>query len=162
MANHGGNGEYPAEKAPNPFADDLPDTPFSNDPYASPHSSGYNPEVAGHYDSVVPHRGGVLLSLGIAGALLSGIGLVAILFCVPLNIFSLVFSVPAWMMAKHDLRGMAVGAIDPEGRGRTRTGYALGMLGVGLTMLSVVMVIGIFAGNAGTQAMFEFRSWLGW
>jgi len=61
---------------------------------------------------VKPHRGVVVLVLGILG----------IVVCFICGIF-------AWVMGKNDLREMDAGIMDPAGRGITKAGKICGMIG---------------------------------
>ncbi len=60
-----------------------------------------------------PHRGGVVLTLGILGLVL----------CVICGII-------AWVMGKNDLREIDAGTMDPAGRGLTNAGKICGMISV--------------------------------
>ncbi len=60
-----------------------------------------------------PHRGGMVLTLGI-------VGIACCLIC----------GIIAWVMGKNDLREMDAGAMDPAGRGMTQAGKICGMIGV--------------------------------
>jgi hypothetical protein len=72
-----------------------------------------------------PHRGGLLLALGILSYVLCGI-------------FT---AIPAWIMGHSDLKEMEAGLMDPSGRGLTQAGKILGMIHCILWM--VAMAIGI-------------------
>ena len=82
-----------------------------------------------------PHRGGVILALGI-------LGLVACFIC---GIF-------AWIMGKNDLWEMDTGRMDPSGRGLTQAGRICGIVSVILPIavicLWLLMAILIGAGSA--------------
>jgi len=83
-----------------------------------------------------PHRGGVVLALGI-------LGIVVCFIC----------GIIAWVMGNNDLRDMAAGTMDPAGRGLTQAGKICGMIGVILTISVLVIylliaVIGVGAGVA--------------
>jgi len=87
-----------------------------------------------------PHRGVLILILGILSFVLCGI-------------FS---AIPAWVMGSGDLKQMDAGAMDPAGRGMTQAGKILGMIVVILTILGVVvfvalMALGLLAGAAGQR-----------
>ena len=76
-----------------------------------------------------PHRGGVVLALGILG----------IVVCFILGII-------AWVMGKNDLTEMDAGTMDPTGRGLTKAGTICGMVsvilaivGFGIWLLMVVL-----------------------
>lgn len=68
-----------------------------------------------------PHRGAVVLVLGI-------LGIAACFIC----------GIIAWVMGNNDLRQMDAGIMDPSGRGLTQAGKICGMV-------SVILVIAIFA-----------------
>ncbi len=83
-----------------------------------------------------PHRGGVVLALGI-------LGIVVCFIC----------GIIAWVMGNNDLREMAAGTMDPAGRGLTQAGKICGMIGVILTIAVLgiyllIVVIGVGAGAA--------------
>ncbi len=67
-----------------------------------------------------PHRGGVVLTLGLLG------------FCCGL------LGVFAWVMGRTDLREMREGRMDPSGRGTTQAGQILGII---TTLLWAVRVV---------------------
>lgn len=75
------------------------------------------------------HRGVLILVFGILGLVLCQ-----------------VFSIVAWVMGKTDLAEMDAGRMDPEGRGLTKAGQILGIIGtllfaVGLLFALVVVII---------------------
>jgi len=88
-----------------------------------------------------PHRGVVVLVLGILGLVL----------CVICGII-------AWVMGNSDLREMDAGRMDPTGRGLTQAGKICGMISVilnivviGIWLVMVVIIgIGAAAGAAGS------------
>lgn len=71
-----------------------------------------------------PHRGAVVLVLGILG----------IVFCV-------ICGIVAWVMGNEDLRQMDSGQMDPSGRSTTQAGRILGIVSVALA--AFVAVIGV-------------------
>jgi uncharacterized membrane protein YidH (DUF202 family) len=83
--------------------------------------------------------GGVLLRLAVveagepAGQLLSGCCLALLAGYVGLGI-------AAWLMAASDLRWMAVGRMDPAGRGKTRAGRLIAMF-----VVIATVVVGVCA-----------------
>ena len=79
-----------------------------------------------------PHRGGLILTLGI-------ISLVA---CGPVGI-------AAWAMGSSDLQAMRRGTMDPEGRGNTQVGYVLGIVACAFLALGALIFCGMFALIAG-------------
>jgi len=82
-----------------------------------------------------PHRGGVILALGI-------LGLVVCVIC----------GIIAWVMGNNDLREMGAGMMDPSGRGLTQAGKICGMISVLLPLIVIciwlLMVFVIGAGAA--------------
>ncbi len=71
-----------------------------------------------------PHRGGLILALGILG----------LLVCFICGIF-------AWMMGNQDEKMMNAGVMDPTGRGMTQAGKILGLISVILACLGLVIAI---------------------
>jgi hypothetical protein len=81
--------------------------------------------------NVAPHRGGLILALGI-------IGLVA---CAPAGIF-------AWIMGKNDMKAMDAGSMDSTGRGSTQAGMICGIIATVLMGLALIgMLIAIAVGG---------------
>ena len=81
-----------------------------------------------------PHRGTLVLVLGILGLVLCGI-------------FT---GIPAWIMGSGDLKEIDAGTMDPSGRGITQAGKILGMVSCALTALAVVFwVVIVILGVAG-------------
>lgn len=73
------------------------------------------------YAYVKPHRGAVILTLGILGFFCSGIaGLIALI------------------LGTHDLREMKAGVMDPSGQGLTQAGAILGILCTALAMCGLL------------------------
>ena len=70
-----------------------------------------------------PHRGTLILVLGILG----------LVVCGPLGI-------AAWIMGNTDIKEMAAGTMDPSGRSNTSAGRICGMIA------SILMVIGVLGG----------------
>jgi hypothetical protein len=106
----------------------------------------------------VPHRGGLLLTLGI-GSIVAGVisvpaefGLGLCTLCCPLGVFAMAAAgvimviglgcgIPAVFMAQSDLRMMEEGTRDPDGRGLTRGGWICAVIGIVLNVLSVVVSV---------------------
>jgi hypothetical protein len=76
-----------------------------------------------------PHRGVLILVLGILG--LVGCG-----------IFT---AIPAWVMGSSDLNSMAAGTMDPSGRSLTNAGRICGMIATILAIVAVAVVIVLMA-----------------
>jgi len=75
-----------------------------------------------------PHRGGLILALGIIGFFIPCIGFA--------------FGIAAWVMANSDLQAMNAGQMDPTGRSLTQAGMVLGILEVLVGCGCVSMSIG--------------------
>jgi len=75
-----------------------------------------------HYDE--PHRGGMMLALGIIG----------LVVCPIVGIF-------AWVMSANDLRAMDEGRMDPEGKQFTQVGKILGLVASILFALQMALVL---------------------
>lgn len=82
--------------------------------------------------SLQPHRGALILTLGILG----------LLVCAP-------FGIAAWIMGANDLRDMKAGRMDSSGRGMTQAGYILGIIATVFFFISVFMIMLIFIARAG-------------
>jgi hypothetical protein len=72
-----------------------------------------------------PHRGTLILVLGILSLVVCGI-------------FT---GIPAWVMGSSDLKEMDAGTMDPSGRGTTQAGKILGIIATVLMILSVIGAI---------------------
>lgn len=102
----------------------------------SPHQQAYPQPSRGYY---APHRGGLILTLGILS-----------FFC---NFF-LIPSILAWVLGSSDLKEMKAGRMDPSGQGITTAGMVLGIIATSLVILVilfyvVIFIIGISAAAAG-------------
>lgn len=86
-----------------------------------------------------PHRGTLILILGI----------LSLIICQPVGI-------AAWIMGNADLKQIAAGTMDPEGKSLTQIGKILGIIAVVLMVIGVVVgilvtVVGIGAAAAGAH-----------
>jgi hypothetical protein len=86
---------------------------------------------------VKPHRGTLILVLGILSFVACGI----------------ITGIPAWIMGNADLKEMRAGTMDREGESLTNIGRILGMVSVVLTVLSVCIWGIIFAVGGGAAFM---------
>lgn len=94
---------------------------------------------------LVPHRGTVILILGIAGLVIDLFGP----FCCGIpSIVGCICGIIAWVMANKDLKEMAAGAMDLSGRGMTQAGKVCGIISVilGIVMLLISLLILILIG----------------
>ena len=74
-----------------------------------------------------PHRGTLILVLGILGLILCGV-------------FT---AIPAWIMGSGDLKQIDAGTMDPAGRGLTNAGRILGIIGTILGILGLLVLIAV-------------------
>lgn len=74
-----------------------------------------------------PHRGTLILVLGILG----------LVVCGPL-------AIAAWIMGSSDLKEMDAGTMDPGGRGNTNAGKICGIIGTILLVLGLLAVVAFF------------------
>jgi hypothetical protein len=79
----------------------------------------------------LPDRGGLILSLGIAGLICSVLSYCAVIG-VPL-------SITAWVMGQQDLWRMRDGLMDPRGKGTTTAGMVCGIVGSIFGLLAFVL-----------------------
>lgn len=83
-----------------------------------------------------PHRGGLILGLGIASVASAGI---APAFSGCTGLVALPLGITAWVLGSIDLKRMRAGQMDPQGLGLTQAGWICGIIG---TLLSVFCVVG--------------------
>ncbi|MHC4172746.1 MAG: DUF4190 domain-containing protein [Planctomycetota bacterium] len=81
-------------------------------------------EAQAPVQSLAPHRGVLILVLGI-------LGIVCCFIC----------GIIAWVMGNNDLREIDAGRMDPTGRGLTQAGKICGMVGVILAIVGIVMQV---------------------
>jgi len=82
-----------------------------------------------------PHRGVLILVLGILGFVLCGI-------------FA---SIPAWVLGNSDLKAMQAGRMDPSGQGLTQAGKICGIIATVLNFIGVAFILAAMAlGAVGT------------
>ena len=117
-----------------PATDFFPGIPTAPGPAPTPSPTTYPWSVqqvsemsGGGAGYVHPHRGGLILILGLLG------------FIMTCPIFSLM----AWVMGSHDLAEMRAGRMDKSGEGLTQVGRVLGMI-LSLLWIFVAVVFGLF------------------
>jgi predicted Zn finger-like uncharacterized protein len=81
-----------------------------------------------------PHRGALVLVLGIIG--------LVVLMCGLLGFIGLPFAISAWVMGNKDLAQMRAGTMDPEGQGLTQAGRICGIVG---TVIDSLLGLGCVA-----------------
>ena len=85
-----------------------------------------------------PHRGTLILVLGILG----------LLCCV-------VCGIVAWVLGNQDMKDMAAGTMDPSGLGMTKAGKILGIISVVINVLYAFFYILIIVGMVAMPAAFQ-------
>src|SRR5262249_52274747 len=77
-----------------------------------------------------PHRGGLVLTMGIVSLVV-----ISMMWCAPLGIIP---GIVAWILGHIDLRKMKAGQMDPEGHGSTQAGYVCGIIGTAVNGLMLL------------------------
>lgn len=114
----------------NPFgtANPFSESSVQQNPYSMPAYGGMPQQFSRHYK---PHRGVLILVLGILGLSVCGL-----------------LGFAAAFMGLADLREINAGRMDPSGKGLTIAGMVMGWIAVGIMALSLLFVmIAIVAGN---------------
>ena len=101
---------------------------------ASPADEG-PPAYQPRYTTALPHRGTFIAWLGSAGFAASWLLLLAfsprwVLLGVAASFLGVALSLAAAILGYHDLKGMSLGAVDPEGREGTLLGFRLAIAGI--------------------------------
>ena len=85
------------------------------------------PPVASIQPPLKPHRGSLVLVLGIVGLAMVLPGL---LFCGIGTVIAFICGVIAWVMGHKDMKEMDAGRMDPAARGLTKAGKICGIISV--------------------------------
>ena len=97
-----------------------------SNPYQSPHPvANPLPQRVEGFDTQ-PHRGPLILSLGILGLCMAPFACVV---CVPPLLVSMSMSITAWVLGHLDLNTIRRGAMDPSGESATQIGAWFGIAG---------------------------------
>jgi hypothetical protein len=105
----------------------------------------------------LPHRGGLLLTLGILSICASPVVVCCGVFGVVPAAAGLVLGILAWAIGRADLAKMDAGTMDDEGRGSTQGGMICGIIGTVLNALGVVVAIGLLVFVIGMSAASNQR-----
>ena len=97
--------------------------PLEENPYQAS-----NAALAGHRYQM-PHRGGLILTLGI-------LGLVCNLMCIP--------GIMAWVMGRSDLAKIRAGMMDRDGEGLTQAGMIMGIIGTCFVIAVILLYVAMF------------------
>ena len=77
------------------------------------------------HNNLEPHRGTLILVLGILSLVMCGF-------------FT---GIPAWIMGRNDLRKIKSGLMEPEGEGSTKGGMICGIICCIISLLSIIGII---------------------
>lgn len=84
-----------------------------------------------------PHRGTLVMTLGIVSVCVAGCGMLAVI--------GLPMAIAAWVMGRRDLKKMEANIMDPRGEGFTRAGWILGIVGTIIDTLYGLVCLGYIA-----------------
>ena len=87
-----------------------------------------------------PHRGSLILSLGISGIASTGASL---LCCQVFGLVGLGVGIAAWIMGSNDIKAMDAGQMEPSGRDSTQAGRICGIVGAGLPVVALLISIAL-------------------
>lgn len=105
---------------------------------------GAQPPGFGGFAGMQPHRGGLILGLGVGGLgswLVGCVGGTALPPCGLLGLVGLGLGIAAWVMGASDMRAMREGRMDPTGLGNTKAGKICGMITVILVAIGVLITV---------------------
>lgn len=100
-----------------------------------------------------PHRGGLILTLGILSIVTGAVAMpLACLVVVPLvaDVIGLALGISAWVLGGQDLARMRRGLLDPDGRATTQAGRVCGIIGTVLNLLFLITcggLVGLYMGG---------------
>jgi LSD1 subclass zinc finger protein len=83
---------------------------------------------------LAPHRGGLILGMGIGSLVFGALGVGCCLF----SSIGIPLGVASWIMGQGDLRKIDAGTMDPDGRGSTKGGYICGIIGCALGIVGLI------------------------
>jgi hypothetical protein len=83
-----------------------------------------------------PHRGGLILGLGIASLCVLGLGSIGV-------VIGLILGPMAWIMGSTDMAAIRSGRMDPDGEGQTNAGRICGMIATIIHSLALVLIVGV-------------------
>jgi LSD1 subclass zinc finger protein len=133
----------PAPPIPPPDAEDEPEEDEEDDqrPWEGPYG--------GVRRDCEPHRGPMVLTLGIISTVCGAMSVVGWLCCglaVLLSLPGLPLGIVAWVMGSRDLRQMREGTKHPEGQGQTQAGRICGIIGTITSALGLLVTVLLIVG----------------
>ena len=126
-------------------------SPTSRNPYQSPNAAAtpYGARPSGPQGP--QPKTGVVLTLGTL-SLISAVGIYLLVCCCwPLSLLPMLVAlgcgIPAWLVGQQELKKFKAGVYSGRGKGEITAGYIFGVLGVVLSLLSIVaFIVLIFQG----------------
>ena len=126
-------------------------SPTSRNPYQSPNAAAtpYGARPSGPQGP--QPKTGVVLTLGTL-SLISAVGIYLLVCCCwPLSLLPMLVAlgcgIPAWLVGHQELKKLKAGVYSGRGKGEITAGYIFGILGVVLSLLSIVaFIVLIFQG----------------
>ena len=126
-------------------------SPTSRNPYQSPNAAAtpYGARPSGPQGP--QPKTGVVLTLGTL-SLISAVGIYLLVCCCwPLSLLPMLVAlgcgIPAWLVGQQELKKFKAGVYSGRGKGEITAGYIFGVLGVALSLLSIVaFIVLIFQG----------------
>ena len=88
------------------------------------------------HNNLEPHRGTLILVLGILSLVMCGF-------------FT---GIPAWIMGRNDLEKIKAGQMDPEGEGPTKGGMICGIICCVISLLSIIGIVLLIILGVGLEA----------
>ena len=141
---------------PNPLGVHAPSklplaSPTSRNPYQSPNAAATPYGARPSAPQGPQPKTGVVLTLGTL-SLISAVGIYLLVCCCwPLSLLPMLVAlgcgIPAWLVGQQELKKFKAGVYSGRGKGEITAGYIFGVLGVVLSLLSIVaFIVLIFQG----------------
>jgi hypothetical protein len=108
----------------------------SANPYSAPPAPSMPPHPPTGSNYYPADKSGLVLVMGITSIVVSLMSCSCCLLFFPIG---LGLGIPAWVMGKNDLRMIAQGQRDPSQKSMLQAGMTCGIVGVGLTTLSLII-----------------------
>ena len=120
-------------------------SPTSRNPYQSPNAAATPYGARPSAPQGPQPKTGVVLTLGTL-SLISAVGIYLLVCCCwPLSLLPMLVAlgcgIPAWLVGQQELKKFKAGVYSGRGKGEITAGYIFGILGVVLSLLSIVAFI---------------------
>jgi hypothetical protein len=92
-----------------------------------------------------PHRGGLVLTLGIVSLVCAPLTLCCGVIGAIFSVAGLSVGITAWVLAQRDLKKMRANLMDPQGQGTTEGGRVCGIIGTILCSFGLLLAIALGA-----------------